>query len=114
MLTIILFLIVGSLLAYFSQYNVTPVTVNLGFYIFSNVPLFYVITGSLISGLVLAYMFHLVHAISNLFELRDKSKEIKKNKDEVLQLTKRVHQLEIENEKLKHSAEIEPVDHHAL
>jgi lipopolysaccharide assembly protein A len=115
MLMLILFLVVGSALAYVSQYNFEPTTVNLGFYVFSEMPLFYVMIGSFVAGLILAYLIHLIHAISASLALRGKEKEIKKNKDEVLELTKRVHQLEIENEKLKHeSADIEPVDRLAL
>ena len=114
MLILILLLIVGSVLVYISKFNFEPVSVNLGFYSFSNIPLFYVIVGSLVFGLVLSYLAYLMHAISTSFAFRGKNKEIKKNKDEVLELTKRVHQLELENEKLKHSPVIEPEDSNAL
>ncbi len=114
MLVIILLLVVGSVLVYISKYNFTPVSVNLGFYAFSDIPLFYVIVGSLLTGLVLFYVAYLIHSISSSFMLRGKNKEIKKNKDEVLELTKRVHQLELENEKLKHGSNVEPEDTNAL
>jgi len=113
MLLIILLLIVGSILAYISHSNLMPVTVNLGPYVFANIPLFYVIVGSLLTGLVLSYILYLVHAISDSFIIRGKEQQIKKNKAEVLELTKRVHQLELENEKLKHLP-AEPTDSHAL
>lgn len=102
MLILILFLIIGSVLVYISKFNFTPVTVNLGIHVFSNIPLFYVIVASLLVGLVLSYLVYLVHSISTSFALRGKNKEIKEEKDEVLELTKRVHQLELENEKLEH------------
>ena len=114
MLILILLLVVGSILVYISKYNFMPVTVNLGVYIFSNIPLFYVIVCSLVIGLVLSYLIYLVSAISTSFKLRGKDNEIKKDKNEVLELTKRVHQLELENEKLKHSPSIEPKDRNAL
>jgi len=78
MLILILLLVVGSILVYISKYNFVPVTVNLGLYTFSDIPLFYVIVASVIFGLVLSYLFYLVHAISNSFTLRGKNKEIKK------------------------------------
>lgn len=91
------------------------VTVNLGVMTFSNVPLFYVIAGALIIGLVLSYLIYRIQAISTFFEVRGKNKEIKKDKDEILELTKRVHQLELENEKIKNgSVEAEPTDQNAL
>lgn len=96
MLTFILLIIVGSILAYISKFNNMPVSVNFGMYVLTEIPLFYVIIGSVLFGLVLSYLFYQVHAISTLFTLRSKDQEIKKNQDEVLQLTKRVHQLELE------------------
>lgn len=114
MLVLILLLVVGSILVYISKFNFMPVSVNLGLYAFSDIPLFYVIVGSLVIGLVLSYLLYLVHAISTSFTLRGKDNAIKKNKNEVLELTKRVHQLELENEKLKHSSNVEPEDPNAL
>jgi uncharacterized integral membrane protein len=114
MLVLILLLIVGSVLVYISKFNFTPVTVNLGFYTFSNIPLFYVIVASMLIGLVLSYIVYLINSISTSFTLRGKNKEIKKEKDEVLELTKNVHQLELENEKQKNNKNAEPQDKNAL
>ena len=114
MLIIILSLIVGSLLVYVSKYNFQPVSVNLGFTVFSGIPLFYVIIVSLVIGLILSYLASLIQSISTSFILHGKNVEIKKNKDEVLELTKRVHQLEIKNEKLGKESGIEPDDRNAL
>lgn len=114
MLILILSLIVGSLLVYVSKYNFQPVSVNLGFTVFSGIPLFYVIIVSLMVGLVLSYLAALIQSISTSFILHGKNVEIKKNKGEVLELTKRVHQLEIKNEKLGKDSGIEPGDRNAL
>lgn len=114
MLALILFLIVGSALAYISRDNLVPVSLNLGPYAFQAIPLFYVIIGSLLVGLALSYAIHLFGAIFTSFAMRGKDNQIKKNKDEVLELTKRVHQLELENEKLKHAPSREPKDRNAL
>lgn len=114
MLTLIFFLIIGSVLVYISKYNFVPVSVNLGFYVFNDIPLFYVIVISLLFGLVLSYIAYIIHNISNSFTLRGKNKEIEKNKNEVLELTKRVHQLELEKEKIKNGLDSEPIDQNAL
>jgi putative membrane protein len=113
-LILILLLVTGSILAYLSHNNLMLVSVNLGPYVFSDVPLFYVIIGSLLAGLILSYLISLIHSISTSFTLRGKEKEIQKNKNEVLELTKRVHQLELENEKLKNKSSIKPKDANAL
>ena len=99
---------------YISRYNFQPVSVNLGFTVFSGIPLFYIIVGSLVIGLALSYLVSVMQSISTSFILRGKNIEIKKKKDEVLELTKRVHQLEIKNEKLGKDSGIEPGDRNAL
>ena len=115
MLILILLLVVGSILVYISKFNFVPVTVNLGMYTISDIPLFYVIVASLLFGLVLSYLVYLVNGISTSLKFRGKDHEIKQNKDEVLELTKRVHQLELEKEKIKNgSEETEPTDQNAL
>jgi uncharacterized integral membrane protein len=114
MLALILMLLVGSGLVYISKFNFTPVSVNFGLYKFDDIPLFYVIVSSLVVGLALSYLIHLTSEISNSFKFRGKDKEIKKNKDEVLELAKRVHQLELENEKIKNGSIVEEVDNNAL
>lgn len=114
MLILILFLVVGSVLVYISKYNFIPVTVNLGFRVFSNIPLFYVIVASVLFGLGLSYLLYLVHSISTSLKLRGKNKEIKEEKEEVLELTKNVHQLELQNEKQKNGVGPEPQDKNAL
>jgi len=114
MLIAILLLVTAAAVVYISQFNFMLVSVNLGWYTFSNIPLFYVIVASLVIGLALSYLVYLVHVISTSFTIRGKNKEIKKDKEEVLELTKRVHQLELENEKLKHVPSIEPEDPNAL
>lgn len=114
MLTLILLLLVGTVLTYLSQFNLSPVTVNFGIYVFSDVPLFYVMVGSLAVGLVLSYLINLFHEISTSLLIRGKKNEIKKGRSEILELTKRVHQLELEKEKLKHEPTTEPEDSNAL
>jgi len=53
MLNIIFLLVVGSALTYIAKDNLELVTVNMGSYTLSEVPLFYVIVGALLAGLIL-------------------------------------------------------------
>lgn len=110
MLVLILILVVGSALVYISKFNFMPVTINLGWYVFYDVPLFYIVVGSLVAGLLIAYLVYLVDVISTSFTIRSKDSEIKKTKEEVLELTKRVHQLELENERLKRKSGVKIKD----
>ena len=115
MLTLILILIVGSIMVYLAQNNLMLVTLNLGSYAFSDIPLFYIIIGSLLIGLGLAYLISLAHSIFTGFTMRGKDKKIKQDKSEIIDLTKQIHKLELENERLKnHTTVIEPQDKNAL
>ena len=69
--------------------------------------------GSLLVGLIVAYLIQLFGSIATAFVLRGNRKAMKSGQDEILELTKRVHQLELENEKLKRS-EPEIIDANAL
>jgi uncharacterized membrane protein len=114
MLVLILFLVVGSLLVYVSKFNFMPVTINLWQYTYTDIPLFYVIIGSVLIGMVVSYLVYLMHVVTTALKLHGKDRELKKEKNEVLELTKRVHQLELENEKLKNGSDSEPEDSNAL
>lgn len=115
MLSLILFLSLGAMMVYLAQNNLDPVTLRLGTYFFSAIPLFYVIIGSLITGLVLGYLVHLINSLFTTLSLHKKDNKIKQGKDELVSLTKRIHGLELENEKLKNNtAFFEPQDKNAL
>jgi uncharacterized integral membrane protein len=115
MITLILILVIGGVFVYLAQNNLIPVTLHLGSTVITDIPLFYVIIGSLLTGLVVAYLIHLVNSIFISFSMRGKDSKIKQSKNEIADLTKRVHQLELENEKLKNNSSVdEPDDPNAL
>lgn len=101
MFILILSIIFAAGIAYLAQFNLMPVSVSLGYYTFSDIPLFYVIISSLLTGLVLSYLLHLIDAVFTAITLNKKDKKIQHSRETVLELTKRVHQLELENERLK-------------
>lgn len=113
MLNIIILLLAGSAFAYISKDNLAPVTFSIANYTFADIPLFYVIVGSLLVGLVLSYLVQILGNIANAFVLRGNRKVMKSSQEEILELTKRIHQLELENEKLKHDSP-ETTDANAL
>ena len=115
MLILILFLVVGGVMAYLAQNNLMLVTLHLGTYVLSDIPLFYIIVGSLLTGLGVAYLIFLFNSIFTAFTMHGKDNKIKQGKSDIVGLTKRIHQLEIENERLKNnSTVIEPLDKNAL
>ncbi len=115
MFTLIIFLVIGLIIAYLAISNSMLVTLNFGPYVFPGIPLFYIIVGSLLIGLGLSYFVALIRSISTGFTMRKKDKKIKETRSEIVDLTKRIHQLELENEKLKNKSTIvEPQDKNAL
>ncbi len=114
MLSLILLLVFGGLLVYVAQANLALVSVRVGSFVVTDIPLFYVIIGSFLAGIILSYILRLAHDISGSLVLRGKRIEIRRGKNEVLELTKRVHQLELENQKLKLGGVAEPADSKSL
>lgn len=102
-------------MAYLAQNNLMLVSLNVGPYVYSDIPLFYIIVGSMLIGLCLAYFIYVINSIFVAMKLHKRDSKIKESSTEILELTKRVHQLELENEKLKNnSLDKEPSDKNAL
>lgn len=83
-------------------------------YTFSDLPVHYVITGSVLVGVVLAYFISFVNSISTFMVIRSQDKKIGQEKKEVVELTRRVHQLELENVGLKLENDPGGFDHKSL
>lgn len=114
MFILILFIIFGSIVAYLAQHNLMRVVLSVGPYVFSDIPLFYVIVGSVLTGLGVAYIIYIINTIALKMKISKKDKKILESTNEVADLTKRVHQLEIENAKLKKDSENDREDENSL
>ena len=101
MLTLITLVLFGILAAFFATQNTALVTITLASYIFRDIPLYLIVLASLLLGLVLSSLLGLVNSIASSFTIHGKDVKIKESKQTVATLTKRVHQLELENERLK-------------
>jgi uncharacterized integral membrane protein len=64
MLSIIFSAIFGLVIGYFALQNATPVSIQVGEFIFPDVPLYLVAVGSLILGIVIASIFYLARTVS--------------------------------------------------
>jgi len=60
-----------------------------------------VVIGALLFGMLLSWVISLMNDIANGLTIRGKESTIKDYKKENIELTKRVHQLELENTRLK-------------
>jgi uncharacterized integral membrane protein len=94
----VLFAIAFSFLAI--QNNI-GVPVNLLGFIWPAVPLYVVALVSLLVGLGVAWVFSLIGWISTSFTMQGKNAHIRRTENTVAQLQDRIHQLEIDNARLR-------------
>ena len=114
MLSLIFLLVMGSGIAFLSLQNTQPVSLTFLEYNISNIPLYFVIIGSLLMGILLAYIIYLSDAISAGLTIRGQKKKLKHEKLENAELTKNVHQLELKNAGLKKEYQPESIDQKSL
>lgn len=107
-------LVAGAFIAFFSIQNTEVVTLTFLEYRISDLPVYFVIIGSILVGVVLAYIISFINSISTLMLIRTQHKKISKERKEVAELTKRVHQLELENVGLKVENDPKSVDQKSL
>jgi uncharacterized integral membrane protein len=101
MLSIIFALIFGLGIGYFAIHNATPVTIQLGEFVWQDIPLYFVAVGSLILGVLLASIFYLVRSVSTLSVYGKHPHHRTIDDREAVALERRVHDLEAENARLR-------------
>jgi hypothetical protein len=106
MLTLIFALIFGLAVTYFATQNGQAVTLSIGSYMWSQVPLYLVAIGFLLIGLVTAWLFSLLNSFSSFLTLNSREKIIKDKDRHLTELKKHLHDLESENERLKNQKNV--------
>lgn len=101
MITLILLVLVGILAALFAGQNTTSVSVTLANHTLKGIPLYLIVLGSLLMGLLISSVISLFNSIASSWTIRGKNKKIVESKRTVSELSKHVRQLELENDKLK-------------
>ncbi len=111
MLDIIATIIIGLVFAYFATQNITAVPVKLGFLSLSSVPLYLVVLASLLLGVVISFIIHLIDAVGAMMTIMGKNTEIKNKTKEVVALEQRIHDLELENARLNGDTAVPHLHH---
>ncbi len=114
MIALILFVIFGVAFAYFATQNTTPIDIRLLGANYSGIPTYMAILASLTLGLIIGSLLYMVKAISTMFSLKGRDKGLKEAQKENVELTKRIHILELENTRLKTRLGEENVDDDSL
>jgi lipopolysaccharide assembly protein A len=101
MITLLIVLLSGLIVGLFATQNTQNVSIFFAQYTLNEIPLYIVVMGALIFGIAVSWLISTVGSISSLLTIHSKNKKINEGKAESVGLTKKVHQLELENERLK-------------
>ncbi len=91
----------GIIFAFLATQNTIGVDVNIARYTFSGVPLYLVALGSLLIGLLISSFVHIFDSLSSLFTIHSKDSQIKATEKDIIELKNMVHNLELENARLR-------------
>ncbi len=101
MLALIVLIVFGMGAAFFATQNTQTISITLASYPLTGIPLYLIVLGSLLLGFLVSWVINLVGVISSAFKIHGKENTIKDANKQISELTKKVHQLELENERLK-------------
>lgn len=101
MATLIITTLIGIIFAFLATQNTTGVDVRLASFTLINVPLYLVALGSLLIGLFVSSLVQIVDSLATLFTIHSKDSQIKTTEKDVVELKNTIHDLELENARLK-------------
>ena len=101
MLALIVLFVFGIGVAFFATQNTQAISITFANYSLNGIPLYIIVLISLLLGFAVSWIISLFDIISSAFKIRGKESTIKDANKQISELTKRVHQLELENERLK-------------
>lgn len=100
MIGLILTIIIGFGIAFFSRYNTAGITISIGDYTYFDIPLYVITVGTYLLGLLLAWIIEVPHAIVTTLQIMGLGRKISSGNNTILQLQNKIKSLEIENIKL--------------
>ena len=101
MLSLLVLVICGIGIAFFSTQNTQTVDVLFGEYMIAKVPVYMVVLVTFCLGVLVSYILSTMNTLSASMKLHGKDAKIKEDKREIADLTRRLHKLELENERLQ-------------
>lgn len=101
MISLIILIVSGAGFAYFATQNTAHVSINLFNYALVNVPIYVVVLAALLIGILICWIISVFGSISTSITIFGKNSKIKKDSQDIEALKKQVHDLELENTRLK-------------
>lgn len=94
MLSILFAVIFGLGVGYFATENTTPIALRFGDFVVENVPLYLVAVGSMLAGLVIAWIFYLTRHVAGSMTMAGKARDTSTIERNMADLNYRVRELE--------------------
>ena|SRR3989344_1816358 len=104
MLALILLIISGAAFAFFATQNTHNTEITLASYTFDEIPMYAIVLGSLLLGILVSWVISFFGFVSSSLTILGKNRKIGEGKKEIGGLEKQIHDLELENERLKGEA----------
>jgi uncharacterized integral membrane protein len=101
MLTLIAAIVFGLAFGLFATSNTDYTTLRFGAYVLPQIPIYMVVFGSLLIGLLAAWLLSSLEQISSWMTLNQQTHRIRQSESAIQSLQSKIHQLEIENSRLK-------------
>ncbi len=101
MITLVMLVLTSIIAAFFATQNTALVSLTLGKYHLVGVPMYLIVLGSLLIGLLVSAIINWVNTLAASLEIHGKDSKIRESKKTVAELMKQVHQLELENTEYK-------------
>ena len=93
--------VLGLAFAVFASYNTKTIDVNFIDYVLPGVPVYLVVLTPLLFGIFISFIIHMIKNLWSDLTVDEYKSEVKKLKQELGEITKEAHKLELENTKLK-------------
>lgn len=100
MIGLILTLIIGFGIAYFSKNGTSGISLTIGNNQYLNIPLFFFTVGSYMLGILLTWIIEVPQTIATAFRISGLGRTVRSGNNTIVQLQNKIKKLEIENSKL--------------
>jgi uncharacterized integral membrane protein len=101
MLSLIVMILFALAIAYFAIQNTLGVTLVIANNVITNVPLFAIVIGSVLLGVLISSVISGLNTLSAYMQLRGKDHVIQEDAKAIHLLQNQIHELEVENTRLK-------------
>lgn len=101
MIGLILTIIIGLGIGYFSSNTTSGITITIGDYKYFNIPLFVITVGTYLLGILLAWIIEVPQSIATALQIMGLGRTIKSGNNTIVELQNKIRRQETENIKLR-------------